>query len=79
MLLNNFLLSRAKAELSPRIKHLPKTPGTINQSIKKVTTYIDNIVHDEYEGVTTKITLPKDNLKPLRLSYLIWYKKVMPK
>ncbi|PEF71935.1 Replicase RepFR55, partial [Bacillus pseudomycoides] len=38
MLLHNFLLSRAKAELSPRIKHLSKTPGAINQEIKKVTT-----------------------------------------
>ncbi|MGQ0422788.1 Replicase RepFR55, partial [Bacillus sp. HC-Mk] len=53
MILQNFLLSRAKAELSPRIKHLPKTPGTINQAIKKITTYIDKIVL-KHEGVTTK-------------------------
>ncbi|AKR13219.1 Replicase RepFR55 [Bacillus thuringiensis] len=73
MLLNNFLLSRAKAELSPRIKHLPKTPGTINQSIKKVTTYIDNIVHDEYEGVTTKDYLTKRQFEAFEtiLSYLV--------
>ncbi|PEF71769.1 Replicase RepFR55, partial [Bacillus pseudomycoides] len=38
MLLHNFLLSRAKTELSPRIKHLSQTPGAINQAIKKVTT-----------------------------------------
>ncbi|MFV5169770.1 Replicase RepFR55 [Bacillus cereus] len=73
MLLNNFMLSRAKAELSPRIKHLPKTPGTINQSIKKVTTYIDNIVHDEYEGVTTKDYLTKRQFEAFEtiLSYLV--------
>ncbi|PDY08949.1 Replicase RepFR55, partial [Bacillus cereus] len=53
MLLHNFLLSRAKAELSPHISHLSKKTGAINHSIKKVTTYIDNIVL-EYEGVTTK-------------------------
>ena len=72
MLLNNFLLSRAKAELSPRIKHLSKTPGTINQSIKKVTTYIDNIVHDD-EGVTTKDYLTKRQFEAFEtiLSYLV--------
>ncbi|MFA2811915.1 Replicase RepFR55 [Bacillus mycoides] len=72
MLLKNFLLSRAKAELSPRIKHLPKTPGTINQAIKKVTTYIDNIVH-ENEGTTTKDYLTKRKYEALEtvLSYLV--------
>ncbi len=72
VLLQNFLLSRAKAELSPRIKHLPKTPGAINQAIKKVTTYIDNIVL-EYEGVTTKDYLTKRKYEALEtvLSYLV--------
>ncbi|MEB9370469.1 Replicase RepFR55 [Bacillus cereus] len=72
MLLNNFLLSRAKAELSPRIKHLSKTPGAINQSIKQVTTYIDKIVH-KYEGVTTKDYLTKRKYEALEtvLSYLV--------
>ncbi|WP_242311278.1 Replicase RepFR55 [Bacillus cereus group sp. BfR-BA-01331] len=72
MLLNNFLLSRAKAELSPRIKHLSKSPGTINQSIKKVTTYIDNIVHED-EGVTTRDYLTKRQFEAFEtvLSYLV--------
>ncbi|PFD95576.1 Replicase RepFR55 [Bacillus cereus] len=72
MLLQNFLLSRAKAELSPRIKHLSKTPGAINQAIKKVTTYIDNIVL-ECEGVTTKDYLTPRKFEALEtvLSYLV--------
>ncbi|PEZ05298.1 Replicase RepFR55 [Bacillus sp. AFS018417] len=72
MLLKNFLLSRAKAELSPRIKHLSKTPGTINQAIKKVTTYIDDIVL-EHEGVATKDHLTKRKYEALEtvLSYLV--------
>ncbi|MGY4558788.1 Replicase RepFR55 [Bacillus thuringiensis] len=72
MLLRNFLLSRAKAELSPHIHHLSKTPGAINQSIKKVTTYIDSIVL-ECEGVTTKDYLSKRKYEALEtiLSYLV--------
>ncbi|MGG0256422.1 Replicase RepFR55 [Bacillus toyonensis] len=72
MLLRNFLLSRAKAELSPHIHHLSKTPGAINQSIKKVTTYIDSIVR-EYEGVTTRDYLTKRKYEALEtvLSYLV--------
>ncbi|KEK21853.1 hypothetical protein [Bacillus gaemokensis] len=72
MILQNFLLSRAKTELSPRIKHLSKTPGAINQSIKKVTTYIDNIVL-EHEGVTTQDYLTKRKYEALEtvLSYLV--------
>ncbi|MDA2275152.1 Replicase RepFR55 [Bacillus cereus] len=72
MLLRNFLLSRAKAELSPHIHHLSKTPGAINQSIKKVTTYIDSIVL-ECEGVTTKDYLTKRKYEALEtvLSYLV--------
>ncbi|MBC6971856.1 Replicase RepFR55 [Bacillus sp. Xin] len=72
MLLQNFLLSRAKAELSPRIKHLSKTPGAINQAIKKVTTYIDNIVL-ECEGVTTNGYLTPRKFEALEtvLSYLV--------
>lgn len=53
VLLQNFLLSRAKAELSPQLNHLSQTPGSINIAIKKVITEIDNIVLD-LEGVTTK-------------------------
>ncbi|PGM71214.1 Replicase RepFR55 [Bacillus cereus] len=72
MILQNFLLSRAKAELSPHIHHLSKTPGAINQSIKKVTTYIDSIVL-ECEGVTTKDYLSKRKYEALEtiLSYLV--------
>ncbi|TKH08978.1 Replicase RepFR55 [Bacillus wiedmannii] len=72
MLLRNFLLSRAKAELSPHIHHLSKTPGAINQSIKKVTTYIDSIVL-ECEGVTTRNYLTKRKYEALEtvLSYLV--------
>ncbi|PFA37279.1 Replicase RepFR55, partial [Bacillus cereus] len=68
----NFLLSQAKAELSPHIHHLSKTPGAINQSIKKVTTYIDSIVL-ECEGVTTKDYLSKRKYEALEtiLSYLV--------
>lgn len=66
------MLSRAKAELSPHIHHLSKTPGAINQSIKKVTTYIDSIVL-ECEGVTTKDYLSKRKYEALEtiLSYLV--------
>ncbi|MEW9184176.1 Replicase RepFR55 (plasmid) [Bacillus mycoides] len=72
MILQNFLLSRAKAELSPHINHLSKTPGAINQSIKKVITYIDSIVL-ECEGVTTKDYLTKRKYEALEtvLSYLV--------
>ncbi|MED1406684.1 Replicase RepFR55 [Bacillus mycoides] len=72
MLLHNFLLSRAKAELSPHINHLSKKTGTINQSIKKVITYIDDVVL-EYEGVTTKDYLTKRKYEALEtvLSYLV--------
>ncbi|MGF9769446.1 Replicase RepFR55 [Bacillus albus] len=72
MLLHNFLLSRAKVELSPHIKHLSKKNGAINQSIKKVITYIDSIVL-EYEGVTAKDYLTKRKYEALEtvLSYLV--------
>ncbi|CAI8822826.1 Replicase RepFR55 [Bacillus sp. IT-79MI2] len=72
MLLQNFLLSKAKADLSRRIKHLPKTPGAINQTIKQLTTYIDNIVLED-EGVTTKDFLTKRKYEALEtvLSYLV--------
>ncbi|WP_259418147.1 Replicase RepFR55 [Bacillus toyonensis] len=72
MILQNFLLSRAKAELSPCIKHLSKTSGAINQAIKKITSYIDNIVL-EYEGATTKDYLTKRQYEALEtvLSYLV--------
>ncbi|AXY11575.1 Replicase RepFR55 (plasmid) [Bacillus thuringiensis LM1212] len=54
MLLKNFLLSRAKSELSPQLKQLSKTPtGNINRAVKKVIAEIDNIVL-EHEGETAK-------------------------
>ncbi|MDC2867330.1 Replicase RepFR55 [Bacillus sp. BP-3] len=72
MILQNFLLSRAKVELSPRIKHLSKTPGAINQAIKEVITYIDKIVL-EYEGITANEFLTKRKYEALEtiLSYLV--------
>lgn len=51
MLLNNFLLSTAKRELSPTLVHVPT--GAINKSVKKVIKAIDIILF-EYEGKTTK-------------------------
>ncbi|MDM5431224.1 Replicase RepFR55 [Bacillus mycoides] len=51
MLLNNFLLSKAKRELSPNLVHVPT--GTINKSVKKVIKAIDIILF-ECEGKTTK-------------------------
>lgn len=51
VLLNNFLLSTAKRELSPNLVHVPT--GAINKSVKKVITAIDIILF-EYEGKTTK-------------------------
>ncbi|PGN46138.1 Replicase RepFR55 [Bacillus cereus] len=51
MLLNNFLLSTAKRELSPNLVHVPT--GAINKSVKKVIKSIDIILF-EYEGKTTK-------------------------
>lgn len=72
VLLQNFLLSRAKAELSPHIHHLSKNPGAINQSIKKIITYIDSVVL-ECEGATTKDYLTKRKYEALEtvLSYLV--------
>ncbi|NKW97731.1 Replicase RepFR55 [Bacillus toyonensis] len=51
MLLNNFLLSKAKRELSPNLVHV--RTGAINKSVKKVIKAIDIILF-EYEGKTTK-------------------------
>ncbi len=51
VLLNNFLLSTAKRELSPNLIHVPT--GAINKSVKKVIKAIDIILF-EYEGKTTK-------------------------
>ena len=50
MLLKNFLLSKAKSELSPQLHHLSKTPGSINKAIKKVIKEIDSIVSGEAEA-----------------------------
>lgn len=54
MLLQNFLLSRAKRELSPQLYRIPKCKtGAINQAVKSVIKDIDNILF-ECEGKTTK-------------------------
>lgn len=51
MLLNNFLLSKAKRELSPQLTHVPK--GAINKAVQTVIKSIDSILL-EYEYKTTK-------------------------
>lgn len=51
MLLNNFLLSTAKRELSPHLVHVPR--GAINKTVQKVIKAIDVILF-EHEGKTTK-------------------------
>ncbi|HDR4885516.1 TPA: Replicase RepFR55 [Bacillus cereus] len=51
MLLNNFLLSTAKRELSPHLVHVPT--GAINKTVQKVIKAIDLILLDT-EGKTTK-------------------------
>ncbi|MCU4771232.1 Replicase RepFR55 [Bacillus toyonensis] len=51
MLLNNFLLSKAKRELSPHLVHVPQ--GAINKTVQKVIKAIDLILIDN-EGKTTK-------------------------
>lgn len=54
MLLQNFLLSRAKRELSPQLYRIPKCKtGAINKAVKSVIKDIDSILF-ECEGKTTK-------------------------
>ncbi|PEA83842.1 Replicase RepFR55 [Bacillus pseudomycoides] len=54
MLLTNFLLSKAKRELSPQLYRIPKCKtGAINQAVKSVIKDIDSILLD-LEKVTTK-------------------------
>ncbi|MGH0944936.1 Replicase RepFR55 [Bacillus mycoides] len=72
MLLNNFLLSKAKRELSPHLVHVPQ--GAINKTVQKVIKAIDTILLDT-EGKTTKdffIQTPR-RYKALEvvLSYLV--------
>ncbi|PGV98339.1 Replicase RepFR55 [Bacillus cereus] len=72
MLLNNFLLSKAKRELSPHLVHVPR--GAINKTVQKVIKNIDIILF-EHEGKTTKdffIQTPR-RYKALEvvLSYLV--------
>ncbi|MFQ6571339.1 Replicase RepFR55 [Bacillus sp. AF53] len=72
MLLNNFLLSTAKRELSPHLVHVPQ--GAINKTVQKVIKAIDTILLDT-EGQTTKdffIQTPR-RYKALEvvLSYLV--------
>lgn len=72
VLLNNFLLSTAKRELSPHLVHVPQ--GAINKTVQKVIKAIDTILL-ETEGKTTKdffIQTPR-RYKALEvvLSYLV--------
>ncbi|EJR93310.1 hypothetical protein [Bacillus cereus] len=72
MLLNNFLLSTAKRELSPHLVHVPQ--GAINKTVQKVIKAIDLILLDT-EGKTTKdffVQTPR-HYKALEvvLSYLV--------
>ncbi|MGZ9785474.1 Replicase RepFR55 [Bacillus pseudomycoides] len=54
MLLTNFLLSKAKRELSPQLYRIPKCKtGAINQAVQSVIKDIDSILLD-LEDVTTK-------------------------
>ncbi|MCQ6284540.1 Replicase RepFR55 [Bacillus cereus] len=70
MLLTNFLLSKAKRELSPQLTHLAK--GTVNHTIKKVIKEIDCILF-EHEGMPTKEFLTPRRYQVLEviLSYLV--------
>lgn len=70
MLLTNFLLSKAKRELSPQLTHLAK--GTVNHTIKKVIKEIDCILF-EHEGLPTKEFLTPRRYQALEvvLSYLV--------
>ncbi|PEF65384.1 Replicase RepFR55 [Bacillus cereus] len=70
MSLTNFLLSKAKRELSPQLTHLAK--GTVNHTIKKVIKEIDCILF-EHEGMPTKEFLTPRRYQALEvvLSYLV--------
>lgn len=73
MLLKNFLLSKAKKELSPRLNHLSNKTGSVNRAIKKVIKEIDNIILD-LEGITTKeylVTPRKYQALETVLSFLV--------
>ncbi|PGE04276.1 Replicase RepFR55 [Bacillus pseudomycoides] len=73
MLLTNFLLSKAKRELSPQLYRLPKgKTGAINQAVKNVIKDIDSILL-KCEGETTKEFLTKRKYQALEtvLSYLV--------
>lgn len=75
MLLTNFLLSKAKQELSPQLHRIPKCKeGAINQAVKSVIKDIDSILF-KYEGKTTKEFFEKTprRYKALEvvLSYLV--------
>ncbi|MDM8361751.1 Replicase RepFR55 [Bacillus thuringiensis] len=70
MLLTNFLLSKAKRELSPQLTHLAK--GRVNHTIKKVIKEIDCILF-EHEGMPAKEFLTPRRYQALEvvLSYLV--------
>ncbi|PFW05316.1 Replicase RepFR55 [Bacillus thuringiensis] len=69
----NFVLSKAKKELSPRIKQLPKKKGAINRAIQSVIKDIDSILLENCEGVTTQEHLSPRRYKALQvvLSFLV--------
>ncbi|MEB9857302.1 Replicase RepFR55 [Bacillus cereus] len=72
-ILQNFTLAKAKKELSPHIKHLPKVKGAINRAVQSVIKDIDNILLDT-EGATTKEHLKsprKYEALEVVLSYLV--------
>ncbi|MGH0944998.1 hypothetical protein ACQVTS_28205 [Bacillus mycoides] len=54
MLIKNFLLSKAKSELSPKLRHLTGKKGKVNRAIKKVMKEIDSLIFEE-EGMTTEL------------------------
>ncbi|AWC30912.1 hypothetical protein CG477_022490 (plasmid) [Bacillus cytotoxicus] len=53
MLLKNFLLSKAKRELSPQLDRISTKPGNINKAVKKILKEIDSILLEE-QGFTTE-------------------------
>ncbi|KAA8473254.1 Replicase RepFR55 [Bacillus paranthracis] len=72
-ILQNFTLAKAKKELSPHIKHLPKVKGAINRAVQSVIKDIDSILLDT-EGATTKEHLKsprKYEALEVVLSYLV--------
>lgn len=53
MLLKNFILSKAKRELSPQLDRISTKPGNINKAVKKILKEIDIILLED-QGFTTE-------------------------